>query len=252
MAYLLFYRRRSSVPLGGPRFQRICDNFDNTSEADDDDDDDSDMAGLGEGRRLGDSSSPIGSSRLGNGVGATRRGANPGLARSTLSAQEDDDELPEYEESSVNVAGGNTIHRSIEEDEGIDVEGHAGFQPVQDWNFNDINMTRRMTPELGSEGGFQTTESGSVDEDTSLRDAGSPFESGHYDAPEQPPPPLDESAQATLSDIQTEAWERNNVRERMIAVPAGGDDDDAASTEAAEIHLTDEDQQVSAQRPPQP
>lgn len=64
-AYLLFYRRRSSEPLGGPRLQEIINSYD-TRSADDEDN----FSGSGEGRRLGGDSSLHGSSSALTGVGA--------------------------------------------------------------------------------------------------------------------------------------------------------------------------------------
>lgn len=77
-AYLLFYRRRSSGPLGGPRFQEILTNFDNSLEPSEDE-----LAGSGEGQSLDANSSLRGSSGALTGVGVVRRQANHGLGRNT-------------------------------------------------------------------------------------------------------------------------------------------------------------------------
>ncbi|GKT87905.1 ubiquitin carboxyl-terminal hydrolase [Colletotrichum tofieldiae] len=64
---------------------------------------------------------------------------------------------------------------------------------------------------------------------------------GDYEtAQEEAPPPPDFGAQVGLSEIQNAAWDRQN-KTQVISVPAA--DDDAASTEAAEIHLDDEAEQ---------
>lgn len=89
-AYLLFYRRRSEVPLGGPRFQKIEEKYNREHEAAGSDDD---MSDSGEGQRLDTGSSLIGLSSASKGAEAgLRRRASPGLASSgtsslTLNAQ---------------------------------------------------------------------------------------------------------------------------------------------------------------------
>lgn len=67
-AYLLFYRRRADTPLGGPRLQKIVEDYDNRMASAGD----KSEAESGEGQRLGEGSSPHGlSSALdGAGVGA--------------------------------------------------------------------------------------------------------------------------------------------------------------------------------------
>lgn len=65
-AYLLFYRRRSITPLGGPRFTEVAEKYRAMEEAPSSDDDDSES---GEGRRLGADSSQTGSSSALPGVG---------------------------------------------------------------------------------------------------------------------------------------------------------------------------------------
>ncbi|KAB5570814.1 hypothetical protein GE09DRAFT_1055598 [Coniochaeta sp. 2T2.1] len=71
-AYLLFYRRRSDTPLGGPRFQEIFEHYDQQTRETDDSD-------SGEDQRLGHGSSPRGSSSaLQTGAGATLRSGKGG------------------------------------------------------------------------------------------------------------------------------------------------------------------------------
>jgi len=81
-AYLLFYRRRSSVPLGGPRFQSIMDKFDNASSGDDEN-----MSEAGEGQRLDIGSSQIGSSSALSGAEATPLLGSLGLASNAKGAR---------------------------------------------------------------------------------------------------------------------------------------------------------------------
>lgn len=82
-AYLLFYRRRSSVPLGGPRFAEICERFDRSLE--------DDGSGSGEDQEVG-GSSLYGSSTAGkNGAGAARlRGGGRGSDSGAYGGVEDE------------------------------------------------------------------------------------------------------------------------------------------------------------------
>lgn len=214
MAYLLFYRRRSSQALGGKRFEEIATRFqqENNSE-EDEDSDEQDMTEAGEGQRLGDGSYQNGSSRLGTGAGATRP-HDRGLASNTMSTKGQDDSLPSYDGGSSTVAGSDPIHNSIEEDEGIGMmENSSAYQPAQQWSFNSIGMGDGITDGYASD-----------------------------DAQASDGPDLLFNDQSSNADPFGD-----NEQDRVIAVHAG-DDDDAASTEAAEIHLDDDDQQHSTGR----
>ncbi|OTB08608.1 hypothetical protein M426DRAFT_262093 [Hypoxylon sp. CI-4A] len=125
-AYLLFYRRRSEQPLGGPRFQRILEKF-----ADPDSD-------SGEDQRLGEGSSRNGSSGALQGVGADR-------PRGKVDAQSNPDNDWEFEDvkTGANISG--NVHQSIEDDEGIDVTdnstrspGFQSFANANSWSFSNI------------------------------------------------------------------------------------------------------------------
>lgn len=97
-AYLLFYRRRSSVPLGGPRFQKICEEFDRGL-------DDTDGAGSGDDQEVG-GSSLNGSSTAGkNGAGAIHlRGGSRGLDSSGLDGSMEDEGIEMGESSNTTAA----------------------------------------------------------------------------------------------------------------------------------------------------
>ncbi|ROT35882.1 UCH-domain-containing protein, partial [Sodiomyces alkalinus F11] len=244
-AYLLFYRRRSDGPLGGPRFRQICDKFDNPTE-DDDDEAEQEMADAGEGRRLGDGSSPLGSSRPGLAAGAIHPEAGRGSARSaTVTRGDDEDELLSFEGSSSTNVGSDVMQTSIEGDR----HTGGGFQPTQGWSFQSLDASH--PPSLGLED-YASDDAQADSDGPDLPSQGSevPFLQDRYapspscgsDMGDQPPPPPDVNAQIGLADIQATAWDRN-ADDRVIAVPPA--DDDAASTEAAEIHLTDDDQQPS-------
>ncbi|KAI8248309.1 putative zinc protease mug138 [Colletotrichum sp. SAR 10_98] len=239
-AYLLFYRRRSDGPLGGPRFKEIFDKFDKGGEDDEEGDTSS-----GEDQRLAGGSSLTGSSRLGTGAEATLPRGNRGLASSTMAtvSRETEDELPPYEGSSSTNVGSENIQNSIE-DEGIGMTdnfaGSNGFQATQTWNWNSLSSNDGPANSLGMEGyasdDAQPDSSDDRDNDTDMQFDETLGEYGDATHEEAPPPP-DFSAQIGLSEIQNAAWERQN-KDEVISVPAV--DDDVASTEAAEIHLEDE------------
>lgn len=137
-AYLLFYRRRSDEPLGGPKFHDILERYETRAQEAEDSD-------SGEGQRLGHGSSPRGSSSaLQTGAGATLRNGKGGLGRAQAiglgqqSGDGDELELPDYGAALGNVAEGDLgdaeaeagpdglpglqqwqPRRSIEQDEGI-------------------------------------------------------------------------------------------------------------------------------------
>ncbi|GKT73411.1 ubiquitin carboxyl-terminal hydrolase [Colletotrichum tofieldiae] len=243
-AYLLFYRRRSEGPLGGPRFKKIFEKFDKAGEDEEEDDTDS-----GEDQRLVGGSSLTGSSRLGIGAEATHPRGNRGLASSTMSTTNrgGDDELPPYEGSSSTHVGSDNIQNSIE-DEGIGMTdftgGPNGFQAAQPWNWNSLGSADGTNNSLGMEGyGSDDAQPDSSDDREVGNDTDMQFDEtmGDYEtAQEEAPPPPDFGAQVGLSEIQNAAWDRQN-KTQVISVPAA--DDDAASTEAAEIHLDDEAEQ---------
>ncbi|WDK15666.1 ubiquitin carboxyl-terminal hydrolase [Colletotrichum graminicola] len=249
-AYLLFYRRRSDGPLGGPRFKQIFEKFDKAGEDEEEDGTDS-----GEDQRLVGGSSLAGSSRLGIGAEAIHPRGNRGLASSTMSTanRAGDDELPPYEGSSSTNVGSDNIQNSIE-DEGIGMtdftDGSNGFQAAQPWNWNSLGSADDGTNNsLGMEGyGSDDAQPDSSDDHEVGNDTDMPFDEtmGDYEGTlEEAPPPPDFGAQVGLSEIQNAAWDRQN-KPQVISVPAA--DDDAASTEAAEIHLDDEAEQQQPAR----
>lgn len=126
-AYLLFYRRRSAAPLGGPKFQEIIDRYDRQGQ----DTSDSDS---GEGQRLGHGSSPRGSSSaLQTGAGATLRSGRGGSDSVLAAAGDSSDDagmLPDYgaalaDDDAEGIPGMLSWQSANTEDEGID---------MRDWN----------------------------------------------------------------------------------------------------------------------
>jgi ubiquitin carboxyl-terminal hydrolase 4/11 len=262
-AYLLFYRRRSDVPLGGPRFQEITEKFENAP--------DDEASESGEDQRLGGGSFQHGSSRLGIGAGVIHQLADRGEASTdmatTVTTHVLDDELPSYEAS-----GG--IQNSIE-DEGIGMaNGHSGNATLAalhtNWTWQNVNAVTNSnnTPDLGLDyesDAAQHDSSGDErdvvvqaadhesDNDTDMgvtesfgvsQPFGSSQSFGEYVEPEEPsgyqePPAPDYNAQIGLADIQHQVWEQKQA-EQVLSVP-GPLDNDQASEEAAEIRLEEND-----------
>ena len=100
-AYLLFYRRRSEGPLGGPFFENLMSETGHSGEdqtSQNDSRNQSPSALTGEGKRL-DDSSRFGLSSASHGVGAGHQAGGGGLEVATsMEAITDDmgDELPDY------------------------------------------------------------------------------------------------------------------------------------------------------------
>jgi ubiquitin carboxyl-terminal hydrolase 4/11/15 len=166
-AYLLFYRRRSDVPLGGPRFKEIFEAYDQQTNH-------SEESDSGEGQRLGQGSgSQRGSPSASTGAGRTALNGNHGLASahsggagnfgnandateySPLYKSLDmddtlgnaDDDADDYQMSGMNQWQADDARPSIERDEGIDMgewdftQGRTSSGPLiqQGWNFSAIN-----------------------------------------------------------------------------------------------------------------
>jgi ubiquitin carboxyl-terminal hydrolase 4/11/15 len=136
-AYLLFYRRRSEVPLGGPRFQEIFDRFNNQAGPDDT------MSESGEGQRLGQGSSRRGSPSASTGAGPALPRESRGWDRRGGGGGDDETDMGAWSNQ-------DTLHNSIEgdgEDEGIglseyDAAGLAGMTSVigpSNWSFDNLN-----------------------------------------------------------------------------------------------------------------
>lgn len=131
-AYLLFYRRRSKIPLGGPRFTEIGRKFDRHNESDEDSDTE-----IGEGdqsnavyyqnNRLSIEGKPAVFRPRGD-----RESATTTVTPLANSDGDDEDELPPYT---------NTIHPSVE-DEGVEMADNdhlIGSNPLaQGWSFGGL------------------------------------------------------------------------------------------------------------------
>jgi ubiquitin carboxyl-terminal hydrolase 4/11/15 len=112
-AYLLFYRRRSSGPLGGPRFKEILDKFD--KEADHSENEMTESAEEGIITQQ-----------------STKTTVTP------LTGTEDNEELPGYVD--------NLIRRSIEDDGNYQAPGSGGLDMTQRWSFTGLGSNGANGP----------------------------------------------------------------------------------------------------------
>lgn len=231
-AYLLFYRRRSSKPLGGPRFAKIFEQFNQVDEADEEDE----LANAGEGQRLGGRSSPTGSLRNGSKVGANR--PRPGRNETTTTIQaldgSDDEDLPSYSEP----GGSEVIHNSIEADEGIEMRDDyrpLSFNAIQEWNFDNLkNDAAAGTP--GNDYASDSAQADLSDNDHGLdeqTDVDIEMTSGVVTRSfnDSAVPAADDNAQIALADIQSDTWERKKV----LKIPPVGRSEE--SSDVAEIRF---------------
>ncbi|KAM0559638.1 hypothetical protein ACHAPJ_004162 [Fusarium lateritium] len=233
-AYLLFYRRRSSTPLGGSRFGVISEKY-RDSEANSEEDD----GEMGEGQRLDEGSYLTGLSSAGTGAAATHRLVDRGSDRVTitsLAGPDDDDDLPPY----AGPQRIEPIHDSVE-DEGVDVKGAyqrldnkpLNLAQTQNWNFENI----------GDSGAEDSTAVDIASDDAQLDSSADERGLSQFDDPDTVMTGHDPiegdseptSHKATLADIQNATWDRKDV----IDVPAAAESD-RDSNEVAEIHLEGE------------
>ncbi|KAK0674297.1 putative ubiquitin carboxyl-terminal hydrolase 12 [Cercophora samala] len=272
-AYLLFYRRRSETPLGGPKFQEIFDKYERQVASAD-----QDMSDSGEGQRLGQGSSLRGSPSASTGAGLTLPRGKRGLVsddsdRAGQALVLADPDLPSYQASIGNgdedtemgaaLWDQSTLQNSIEgdEDEGIGLPDY------------DNGGMAGMTSVIGSGWTFQNIKPGSVASDGDIASDiaqndnssnGDAFAAGdgmdevfmsappvNFVEPEQtfpdeeiPAPPAE--AQNLFDQIAEEKW----AQQQIHTVPADIANDQA-SDKVAEIRVGDggEDQQAQVQKP---
>lgn len=130
-AYLLFYRRRSKAPLGGPRFAEICRNYDRADESEEDSDtevgDNDQPNGVFYPNRLSIEGKPAAFRPRGN-----RETTTTTITPLANSDGDDEDELPPYN---------HTIQPSVE-DEGVEMADNdhtMGPNPLaQGWSFSGL------------------------------------------------------------------------------------------------------------------
>lgn len=223
-AYLLFYRRRSAVPLGGPRFQVIVEGYDNPRSNDDD------AGDAGEGRRLGEGSSQTGSP----------------------SAFQEQEAGATHQQTGT--AGGSglydqSVQPSIESDEAIDMTDNTQSSFLPSWSFARLDgQVANMGSPLGSGAASDEAQlDSSGDErindfdDTEMSVPGQ----GQYDLNQDPDGELPAYSDVVPSEYDEAAITRNDMpqiwdqKDKILKVSVDGDDQ--GSEEAAEIHLDDDD-----------
>ncbi|KAH6668752.1 hypothetical protein B0J14DRAFT_566408 [Halenospora varia] len=258
-AYLLFYRRRSNLPLGGPRFEQIFRNFDKEMDPQDDDaeEDSGEEQGLVGNTYLRGSSSAL------TGVGAAHHRPNLGGDSEMMTVHPASlESLPAYQahenmdDDSAPLLVSDTIQNTIEEDEGIDmgmnysnVEDYESpnnnnlGNPLQgNWSFGGLDNlnTRGQVSGTGSDiDGFDDAASDIVNNNSSagpddLADRLREFnETEPLEFEEQPEiPDLDETGQASQIAIHHEIMEKGfNI--------LAGETFDEADESATEIHIAD-------------
>ncbi|KAI0840444.1 UCH-domain-containing protein [Hypoxylon sp. FL0890] len=252
-AYLLFYRRRSEVPLGGPRFQQILDKFV------DHDSSDSELPDSGEGQRLDEGFSQNGSSSALQGAGAIRpreKAGDSSTMDDVLSSSDNEWEDPgdiKTIDDVLNTKIPGHIQQSIEDDEAIDLTEDAtqpaGFQPLTNsnsWNFDNIIGNDAASLENVPAG--SPFDSGAASDEAQHDSSGdervlSPHNTdfeldypgmAHYELPAQPDMPSPpEYSEVTREDIWGQKGTVHNV-------PPGGEAEEQ-SEDAAEIHLDEND-----------
>ncbi|TAQ84249.1 hypothetical protein B7494_g7427 [Chlorociboria aeruginascens] len=145
-AYLLFYRRRSDQPLGGPKLRKLVLEYKHAHEDDENQ--------SGEGQSLVANSSLHGSSSALTGVGAALHQPNPGSDQTINPSQLES--LPAYEEMDEDATpllvpdSMDDVQESIE-DEAIDVgmnysnvesNSKSPLYGVSNWDFSNIPASR--------------------------------------------------------------------------------------------------------------
>ncbi|CAG9937843.1 unnamed protein product, partial [Clonostachys rosea f. rosea IK726] len=227
-AYLLFYRRRSSKPLGGPRFQPIFESFDKPNQ-----DEDSDTE-IGEDDQSDNGVSRNGTVNTGMKTTAIRPRADQASATSAIASLEpmdddDDEQLPGYGE----VVAKSSLHPSIE-DEGVDMTDSDPAQSnpiIQGWSFSGISGNGREGS-TGADIGSDDVQHGSTDDE---RMGPQNFDDQDVEMASVTAE-LDSQEQLSVADGNAQtSWNRKDI----ISVPAktGSDRD---SDEVAEIHIEGE------------
>jgi ubiquitin carboxyl-terminal hydrolase 4/11 len=272
-AYLLFYRRRSEVPLGGPRFQEIFDRFNQHHS-------DEEMTESGEDQRLGQGSSLRGSPSASTGAGLVLHQANHGLARDT---QEDDDPFstvmihgaesasPAYRPSLSHVGeadersdaepwNGSTMQNSIEgDDEGIGLPEYSNAAPAvglptmhSTWNFE--SLPGKVGSDIANDdddGGSNVAQNDNSPTNEFITEnfddmampsvENSEPESGYVESLDLVPSFQDDfqapAADMNMGELAMQIWDQK--QQKVHEVPA--DVGDQASDKVAEIHVSDEE-----------
>ncbi|KAI2630734.1 UCH-domain-containing protein [Hypoxylon sp. NC1633] len=271
-AYLLFYRRRSEKPLGGPLLQQISEKFaDNNSSS-------SDQPDAGEDEPLGEGFSQNGSSSGSQGAeGPSEQEKSDGkssmyfMLNSNLLTSTNDWSLRDARSVDDDVIANTSkgLQPSIEGDEGIDLAEDTdttrstGFQPLtnrNNWNFDNLGSEEGADLEgvpsgspFGSGAASDEAQHDSSGDERVLSPREMEFNLEidaypgmlNYKLPAQPqynppsynePPPPEYQGEMTPDDEQP-YWDHS---QKVHEVPPQGETEEG-SDDAAEIHLDDND-----------
>ncbi|PVH82524.1 UCH-domain-containing protein [Cadophora sp. DSE1049] len=253
-AYLLFYRRRSDVPLGGPRIAQIVRDFDNDLSPQVSDDDASDS---GEGKGLVGNSSLHGSSSALTGVGAARHQQSPGFPGEQMMTI-DPSALSQVPGSGY---GSGALQPSIEEDEGIDMRderppaynesewGKNGFSNLKNLEVQGYNQNSRA----GSVAASDDVNHGSSPDRSSLdgrladfANADAEGDDGPFVDP-SPVPDMDDTDIANTVALQHDIYDTiganaMHYQRAEYSVTAVEDETLEVEEPVTEIHLKDSDE----------
>ncbi|KAI1117936.1 hypothetical protein F5Y14DRAFT_447346 [Nemania sp. NC0429] len=245
-AYMLFYRRRSDGPLGGPNLHRVL-------QRSIDDDNDDEMSGLGEGQRLGEGFSQTGSSSALQGAGVSHPAVNRGGTSKTSSFStfrdptslipddKGDDDIPLL--ASSRFQSGQTI----DEDEGIEVDdsrtNEQPFANLATWNFENIPSDVPGSPfDSGAASDEAQHDSSSDEQALSLpddTDSSLPGMSKYKLSQPEDPPSYLEHLTPDCSEQPFTGSTHELTHEVHEVIPTS--EQEPQSDDAAEIHLDDTD-----------
>ncbi|KAN0095576.1 UCH domain containing protein [Hyaloscypha variabilis] len=275
-AYLLFYRRRSDVPLGGPRFQQIFHDYENPPDAPADD-----ISESGEDQGLVAHTSLRGSSSALTGVGAAHHIQNGSDGEETMTVNPSAlENLPAYEAHDSNResdalnnpgavmlwdsmgAHNDSLQQSIEHpDEGIEMSDNTynsigNVYGQSNWTFANLGLNGRgdhMVSGTGSDAdeaasdiGQHNSSAGSnliAERMHDFAEAQAEDEEGNF-INQSPVPDLDEEGQAANIALTADLFEDMHRTGRVPiyqATPQFEVEDrlEVEEPEATEIHLDD-------------
>ncbi|WEW57010.1 ubiquitin C-terminal hydrolase [Emydomyces testavorans] len=220
-AYLLFYRRRSDHPLGGPYLASITEAAYQKPIADSDSPEDSD-GNPGEGKRLDDSSRNGSSSALAEAAAAHQAG-DGGLQEGILNKNDEDGELPEYLDT---VQYRPVASRRIYNAGSMEVDGYEHrYDPnpisclnIQHWSFGNVHEDSYYgnNDDQDDNSSMKAMGGGDSDSDTQIQPLGN-----------------SDGLEPLLSGMQYE--------DEPVNIMPMDDDDDDENPPVVELHVPDED-----------
>ncbi|KAI1326360.1 ubiquitin carboxyl-terminal hydrolase-like protein [Xylariaceae sp. FL0255] len=239
-AYMLFYRRRSSVPLGGPQLRPILEEFANANGSDEE------SLQTGEGQRLGEGFSQTGSSSALQGAGVIHlQGDHGGLNSSALTLHRSATDAYEVDGGDDDGSFSSAPFRSrhdLEEDEGIELVDPkpSSFQFTGNtWNFDGITTGTSPADSGAASDEAQHDSSGDERALSSQHSIPGMLEYALSTPVEADPPSYTEPPEPVQHEYSTSrVWDIGHGGVHEI-VP--NSEQEQLSDDAAEIHLDDDD-----------